>query len=154
MPAKLPPCVEWDGVKLLCVDLEDEDETWHARALLIEVSAGKWIAATPDLSLEVLDLTNHQIVPLRGGEAIPAKIRRDCYLFDPLTDDAKRELLAEAAELARTLGITVAPAVTGVWRVADTSSDKFGDIIGNDLLRDDDVVIKRGKRFVQDNGRG
>ena len=152
MPAKIPPCVEWDGVELLCIDLKDEDETWHARALLIEVGEDKWIAATPDLSVEVLDLTNHRVVPLRGGEAVPARIRRDCYLFDPLTEDSKRELRAKAVELAWSMGIAVAPASTSDWRVADTSSDEFGYVVGNDLLRDDDVVIK-GERFVQDRGQ-
>ena len=143
MSAMLPPSGEWDGVKLFGVELKSEDETCIAQALLIGVSAGKWIAATPDLPLEILDLTNRQIVSLRGDEASPAETRRDCSLFDPLSDKAKCELLAEAVELARAMGNAVAPAASGVWRVADMSSDKSGKVMENDLLRGDYVAVRR-----------
>ena len=119
--------IVWAEKKILCIDLDGEDETWHQRALLVELDKGKWIAATPDEGLEVVDLAKHQVIPLKQNEVLPPRVRRDCYAFDPLREEQKKQLELDAVDLAETLGHSAAAPSAGVWRVADTASDRFGE---------------------------
>eukprot|EP00972_Heterocapsa_arctica_P006299 923761-Heterocapsa_arctica.AAC.1 len=41
---------------------------WHMRLLLIHGGGGKWIAATPDHELEVIDITEYRVIPLESHE--------------------------------------------------------------------------------------
>ena len=49
----------------------DPHLTEHHRLLLIKVSAGRWIAASPDHELDLLDLNTHRHVVLRRNSDFP-----------------------------------------------------------------------------------
>ena len=49
----------------------DPHLTEHHRLLLVKVSAGRWIAASPDHELDLLDLNTHRHVVLRRNSDFP-----------------------------------------------------------------------------------
>ena len=92
--ANLVPTV---NTQLVAVDFwEDEAFSWHERALLEKVGdGGKWLARSPDFEVEVLDLGEHRVVPLRKGEPYPERVRGYIYRFATqgeggLTDESLR----------------------------------------------------------------
>eukprot|EP00974_Lingulodinium_polyedra_P029817 2872139-Lingulodinium_polyedra.AAC.1 len=50
---------------------EDPEVTWHHRLLLARASGSWWVACTPDLELQLLDVSEAEIAPLQPGRAIP-----------------------------------------------------------------------------------
>lgn len=42
---------------------------WHARLLFISDGAGKWNGATPELSIQVVDLTVHRVILLERSRS-------------------------------------------------------------------------------------
>lgn len=63
----------------------DPHLTEHHRVLLTKVSAGRWIAASPDHELALLDLNTERHVVLRRNADFPAHLINDAYIFDPLS---------------------------------------------------------------------
>ena len=53
---------------------------WHGRLLLVPsgLDDGRWIAARPDLDIEIVDTTEHYVYPLVRDQEIPADIQREC----------------------------------------------------------------------------
>lgn len=51
---------------------EDPEVTWHLRVLLLRAEGTTWFALTPDLSVQRLDLSEREVVPLGRGRKIPA----------------------------------------------------------------------------------
>ena len=63
------------GFKQCLVDFfeGDSDFNWHMRLLIhpSPLGDGRWVAATPDLEIEVIDLGKHRVVPLTRKGDIP-----------------------------------------------------------------------------------
>ncbi|CAK8989683.1 Uncharacterized protein SCF082_LOCUS1918 [Durusdinium trenchii] len=118
----------------------------HHRVLLFRVSQGTWVLLSPDLELEVVDLTTrrHRI----GGRhaPLPDDIADECYIFDELP---KAELERQR-RLAKTMGAILGDAesvdVESIgWYGADPSSKKFGEALPNDLVGD---IVALGQHGV------
>eukprot|EP00971_Amphidinium_carterae_P087653 1734223-Amphidinium_carterae.1 len=67
---------------------------WHMRLLLIQggSNSSRWIWATPDLEVQVGDLSDHRIVALSKGQPLPPDKIQETYGFDPLTPEALNQL--------------------------------------------------------------
>ena len=68
--------------KQVLVDLwEDEcDFFWHHRNLLVPtIASGKWICATPDYEVALVDLSERRIVSIAKDEVFPSDYRGYIY---------------------------------------------------------------------------
>ena len=86
---------------------EDAEIGWHHRILVRRLNdQGRWVAASPDLELEVMDLNQTRFLPLTRSAAIPARIRDDFYGFGNagVTEQQLSDLHVEAEALAQVLG--------------------------------------------------
>jgi hypothetical protein len=72
------------------VDFFEDDFHWHHRVLLVQVSGTRWVVATPDLDVEVTDLSEHRVLPLPRASAFPARVVGSVYVFDPFEDSPRR----------------------------------------------------------------
>eukprot|EP00971_Amphidinium_carterae_P083629 1655496-Amphidinium_carterae.1 len=103
---------------------------WHHRLLLCRVEGAKWIAGSPDLDIEVLDLSTHRVLTVERLSAFPARAQGDAYVFDALEEGEEQRLIDRAHALARVLGVTPeqgAGVGTGeVWLYADPEHANFG----------------------------
>ena len=137
--------------RIVLVDyFADPNFLWHMRVLLVHGGAGKWVAASPDHDLELLDLTDKRVIPLRAGERFPDRVRNQVYAFDEF-EPGEEDILARAAdEYAVAVGFTVVgrAAGGGVWRISDTAHEKFGEELPAAAVDDADTVISRGSAGV------
>ena len=122
---------------------------WHHRLLLVEGDGGQWIAATPDYDVELLDLTNHRVVPLGRSAVVERTRAAESYMFDPLDDGDEAMLMDQARALARLVGFRVtatSSAGSSVWRLSDPSHDRFGSEVPIEALNygGGDEVVTRG----------
>jgi hypothetical protein len=105
---------------------EDDYFTWHHRVLLKRLEGSKWLVLTPDLGVEVCDLSVRPMVPLRRAAPFPAAQAADAYIFDPITpvelDEAKRE----ARRLAGILADDQEDVEEAIWLVAQPGHENFG----------------------------
>jgi hypothetical protein len=131
------------------VDFFDDPNglTWHQRMLLqATAAAGVWVSATPDHDVERIDLNRHRVLALGRNCAFPDGHRGQIYYFDPIADDDLRRLRQQGRDLLAVLGAPPAAAATdvagGVWRVANTSSDSFGEEVPAQLLADAEQFIQ------------
>ena len=96
--------------------------SWHHRVLCHGVGPGAWIALTPDLEVERINLNEHRVVGLpRAGQFPRARYAETYHFAADIGDQEWRTALAAARELAAVLG---EPAdgpqdVSSAWRVAD-----------------------------------
>ena len=89
---------------------------WHHRLLLAPVGSDTvWIAATPDRTLEVLDLSLHKVVPLPRGVRLPWRTRRSILPSSPLTNEELDNLLDRSLLLAASLTAGTTAAYPRVW---------------------------------------
>ena len=125
---------------------EDPNVQWHMRCLLVHGGESKWVAATPDHDLELLDLAARPLIPVRSGEALPARVHGNVYVFDDFEDGEEETLLANGREYGAAVGLIKAEKneMPGVWRVNDTSSELFGKPVPDECLMDEDSVVMRG----------
>ena len=114
---------------------------WHGRILLERLNGeGRWIAASPDLEIGVLELGNHRVIPLMRSTPFPRRVAaHEVYFFDPtdITEDALRDLHGEARSLCSLMGGTPmddGPADAS-WVYADPGTERFGDEVSADVLR-------------------
>ena len=112
---------------------------YHHRLLLHKLGGGRWICLTPDLELEVQDLSARRHIVLGRAAPFPAHIAAACYIFDELS---KNELERQR-KLARTQGSILddeAPIDVSAqaWVVSDPSSSRFGQVLPVELH--DDIV--------------
>ena len=94
---------------------DDAHFTLHHRLLLVELGNGKWVVCTPDKDIEVCDLTNHRVLPLRKNEAFPRRAWNDMYIFDALGAGQLDELIRDALELARVDSVRHACICCSAW---------------------------------------
>ena len=78
--------------------------TWHHRILVKKVTAGVWIAVTPDLELVRHNLLEHRHIVLDRNAMFPADRRPFCYGFDPVPRAEILALKRRAAVQAAILG--------------------------------------------------
>ena len=92
---------------------------WNDRLLLIKGDTmGEWIGATPTMSLQMIDLQGHRVVPLDRNVDIGVEFRRHVFLFDPLSAAELQDLVRRAQGLALAFGITFTKEdADGVWVV-------------------------------------
>ena len=67
----------WDVPETqVAVDFPDDAQfPYHVRFLFVRLpEAGKWIAGSSDLDLEVINLNDHHVVALARNAAYPARI--------------------------------------------------------------------------------
>lgn len=124
---------------------------WHHRLLLIPSNKdeGKWICATPDYDVQVIDLSQHRVLPLRRGQLLPPERVNETYAFDELEPGDFDDLMRQARELAVILGYEkpTQPDVHGIWRVADTAAvDLFAKEVPADAMADDELVVIKGTK--------
>ena len=113
--------------------------THHHRVLLHKIGGGRWVALTPDLELQVHDLSTQSHLVLGRHSVFPPHIADACYVFDEIT---KNELERQK-KLAKTMGAilddsSAVDVSASHWYVADPSSDRFGKMIPVELV--DDIV--------------
>ena len=135
--------------KQVLVDFFDDPNQlrWHHRLLLQPAAAaGIWVCATPDLDVERIDLNRHRVQALGRNCSFPGGHVGEVYYFDPIGDDDLRRLRQQGRDLLAVLGAPPAAATSGtpggVWRVASTSSDSFGEEVPPALLGDPEQFVQ------------
>ena len=129
------------------IDFFEDDFNWHHRVLLIQVAGTRWVVATPDLDVEVTDLSTHRVLPLQRASAFPARVAGNVYVFDPFEDDTEDDLVNRGLALARIMGVA-APVRPGqvagrIWRVADPARIDFDTVVsGTDMSHPERAVIR------------
>lgn len=118
----------------------------HHRVLLHKIGGGQWVVLTPDLDLEVVDLSSARHRVLARHAPFPADMVDDSYVFD----DLPKAELERQKRLARTMGAILddSPDVNVealVWVVADPSSKLFGTVIPVESVAD---VVSLGQHGV------
>jgi hypothetical protein len=95
---------------------------WHHRVLLQQIEAARWVVATPDLEVEVVDLAAQAVRALGRNGAFPAGIG-NIYGFDnPIAADDLASIRLEGQRLAAVMGAParpvpgVVPAACPFWR--------------------------------------
>ncbi len=63
------------------VQYPDDAIEWHHRVLPQRFRGAVWLVLTPDLNVEVKDLSQSNLFPLVRGGAVPAAVQGRCYLF-------------------------------------------------------------------------
>ncbi|CAK0870751.1 unnamed protein product [Prorocentrum cordatum] len=128
--------LDTDIIQVLVDYPDDPKLTWHHRLLLYELGPGRWVCATPDFLVQVLDLTGHRVLPLACAGT--------CW-FDPLTLDQREDLFLRGGQLARVLGHQPAAGAVGAaadrhWRVSDTGHERFNEVIADGGMIGDRAV--------------
>ena len=136
---------------------DDPNYHWHGRVLLLPSpnGDGRWIGCSPDLELEVLNLAEHRVLPVSRGQPYPQRaVGGGIYGFDDLDDADFDQVQRDARELAVVLGFSKAPAgdAGGRWRIANTASESFGELVPNEALDDADTYMDDTKGIVRIDG--
>ena len=120
---------------------------WHHCLLVVPLGGSVWVGATPDESLQRINLSPHRMVVLRRSAPFPAARLADTYSFDDanFTPALLDRLVSECRALAAVHGTTSAAAAVNdaTWRVSDTSHASFGQLIPASVLGDDQLFIGR-----------
>ena len=129
----------------------DPNFTEHHRLLLVKVSAGRWIAASPDHELALVDLNTARHIVLRRNSDFPPHVAQDCYVFDPITKRELEELRQEAKIMAMVLNdddMDELPAK--VWVFSDPASENLGREVSAEVMAQAITLSHRG--LVEFNG--
>jgi hypothetical protein len=123
---------------------------WQHRVLVVPsgVNDGRWVAITPDLELQVVDLGSFsKFVPLSRSGRIPAAYAPICYTFDADIDlDASiREAKAYADAMGFGKGVGHGGRDTEGWLIADVGHPEFGEEVPEEALRSDAQALLRSK---------
>lgn len=102
-----------------------------------KIGGGQWVLLTPDLELEVVDLSTARHWVLGRHAPFPADILDESYIFD----DLPKAELERQRRLAKTTGALLDDSADvnvdqQVWIVADPSSKRFGEQIPDDSVGD------------------
>ena len=66
------------GLEQVLVEFQDDAEfTWHARILVVALGAGRWVLCTPDLNVEVDDLSAKNVIPVGRRSPLPRRVLGD-----------------------------------------------------------------------------
>ena len=130
----------------------DQAVPWRHRLLLESgpVGTGRWVWATPDLEVQLGDLSSFgagEVIPVRRAQPFPRVGGAAIYGFDPVTPEVLEQLQSEARSFAEVMGFTVAAAPTreGGWLVADPGSKLFGEAIPPEAAGDEASFVVRGR---------
>jgi len=123
---------------------------WHHRILLRKVTAGQWIALTPDLDLVRHDLTTerHRLCARHQDFPVPAG---QIYAHDEISRaelDRFRRLAAMQAML-----LSDEPSQdfdSEVWVVSDPTSKQFGTEVPEEAFADALVQTNKGVAIIKD----
>lgn len=125
--------------------------TDHHRILLCRVSPGRWVAASPDFELGILDLNTQRHTVLRRRAAFPGHLLASTYAFDPISRNELEELRRDAKAMAAVLGDDDDVEQEAlVWVFSNPSSDKVGVVVDRDIS--DQAVTLGNKGLVEING--
>lgn len=133
-----------------CLILFDEDEGgmfWHHRILLYRGQDQKWLWVTPDDEIQLGDLAEHAVIPLRRAEPLPERVLGEAYVFRPLSPEDIARFLEEARALAHILNISVegTQSPSEKWFVSDPRSEAFGEELPASALTNQDLLVRRGE---------
>jgi uncharacterized membrane protein YgcG len=124
---------------------------WHHRLLMVHIGEGRWIIATPDFDVQVINLAKFTVKALGRDAPIPQECG-ERYMFDsPILPNDLNQLRAEAHRLAEVLGVAATALVTdgktrdARWLFADPAHDRFGEDVPEQILGD------RAKLIVRDS---
>ena len=124
---------------------DDPHLTEHHRLLLVKVTAGRWIAASPDHELALLDLNTARHVVLRRNAAFPQHLIDDAYIFDPITRGDLERLRQEAKIMAMVLNDEDMEDIPElVWVFSDPDSSHLGVEVSCDVLASAVTLERRG----------
>ena len=131
------------------VDFYDDADGlfWHHRVLHVALGGSAWIGATPDESIQRVDLSAHRVIVLPRNGAFPAARLPEIYSFDPAayTPAVEARLFADAQRLAAVHGASAQPGAPGHnWRISDMSHKSFGELVPSEVAGNDDLFIIRG----------
>lgn len=115
---------------------EDPEVTWHHMVLLQRTKGTTWLALTPDLAVQRLDLSEREVLPFTRGRVIPSAQAGDCYIFDAVGPKELAEAHATARQLAELHGADGAEESATTWVIADPMHAKFGEAVEASLLGD------------------
>ena len=138
-------------LKQVLVDFFDDEEGyfWHHRLLVVKGDPGIWIAATPTLGIQRLDLSEHRVLPLSRVGAFPPEVRGQLFSFDlAITVAELAEIKAKAQALASILGFArpvIDGSTAGVWVISDPTSEAYGSDVPVAALASPDVCLIRGQ---------
>ena len=137
------PTLDVQFSQVLVDYVNDANFLYHHRVLLVSLGGSRWVCATPTLSLQPIDLSDHQVIVLRRNAAFPVARRNDSFVFDPddVPADVLADLVARANELAGVLGAPAPAAVpiTDVWRISDLTHKSFGKEVPAAVLQNDEL---------------
>jgi hypothetical protein len=112
---------------LLFFPNDENGVCWHHRLLLVKVGPGRWLAATPDLEIEFVDLNKKRYQVLERSTDFPVDKRPFSYGFDPLPAGELNRLRRLAKLQALALDDVDNQVLEEVlWRVAEPASPEFG----------------------------
>lgn len=128
---------------------EDRDGfVWHHRLLVVPGREGRWVGVTPTHSVQVVDLSELNVRPLRRAAPFPTDIDGSAiFAFDPPQGREEEDLVVECADLAAVMGIgpaLTAPALEGSWFFADPAYAGFSKRVPEEAMADEDAVVVRG----------
>lgn len=120
---------------------------WHARLLVVSDGSGRWIGATPNLGVELIDLTQQRVRALDRASPYPQDVVEEVYGFDELEEAQISEIARRCHALARVLvfGRQAVPEDDGVWRVADPSHPSYAEAVPEGALGDESTFVARGR---------
>jgi hypothetical protein len=116
---------------------DDANFTWHHRVLLRKLGPTDWVALTPDLDVQLLNVGTTRFLPLLRNRPIPANAVGDSYLFDPITARELSDAHQQARQYGDILGDAAADEDEEVWVVGDSMHPRFGDVIDAAVLADE-----------------
>ena len=109
--------------------------TEHHRLLLCKLGPGRWVACSPDMELEVLDLNMQRHTVLGRRAPYPAHLQPVVYGFDPISRADLERLKREAKTMSIILGDEDTMEVEArVWLFSDPSSDRLGKSVPIELV--------------------
>ena len=125
--------------------------TEHHRLLLCKLGPGRWVAASPDYDLEILDLNNRQHTVLGRRSPFPAHLVNVVYAFDPVPRNDLERLRRQAKTMSIVLGDEAREEVPAmVWIFWDPSSPIMGQLVPMDVM--DEAVILGSRGILEVDG--
>ena len=119
----------------------------HHRVLFYRVRDARWIVGSPDWDVYVEDQAEHNITALRRNAPFPARLVAEVYAFDR---QEARDRMAQARADAKALAVIMGCSENGSanaaqgggsqgdWRIADVDHERFGEIILEGDMADED----------------
>ena len=121
---------------------------WHHRIALCRAGGARWVTLTPDLELDVVDLSARRHRVLDRARGFPRDVQALVYAHDPLTrgeiDAYKRQAQMQAALLD---GDAMVAQEEESWVIWETDRADFGEKVD-----DDEVVGGRYRGYVEIGG--